>query len=488
MDRGRQRLLVVSGEGADSVVALLASRGQESVRADDVRQASTLLDGSFVAAAFVPVTSPDNLAVLAELRARFPETALIAFGPDSEQLVRGALAEGATEYLPLPPQPATLALVLDTALANDPESAPDPSAASPGAPAGDLLGSSRAMATVRDTIARVAGSSATVLVRGETGTGKELVARAIHAQSARHGAPFIKVHAAALPETLLESELFGYEKGAFTGASKRKPGRVELAQHGTLFLDEIAEVSAATQVKLLRLLQDREYECLGGTRALRADVRLVAATHRDLEDMVRRGAFREDLFYRLNVVTVWLPPLRARRADIASIVEHYLRIFREQAGRRQLTIAPEALRALEGERWPGNVRQLVNFIERLVVLAQADAISAADVSRELGEQLAFLTQAAVLDSSAGPAVRVPSAVDVAEPPVVAGAAEPSPPSAGAQELLSAVRPLREDLRRAELRSITKALQSAKGNRALAARLLGISRRTLYTKLEEHGIE
>jgi two-component system response regulator AtoC len=204
--------------------------------------------------------------------------------------------------------------------------------------------------------------------------------------------------------------------------------------------------------------------------------------------MVRRGAFREDLFYRLNVVTVWLPPLRARRADIAPLVEHYLRLFREQTGRPQLAIAPDALRALEAERWPGNVRQLVNFIERLVVLAQADVISAGDVSRELGEQLEFLTQAAVLDSRAGAAVGVSPAVTAAEPPVAASTAEPSPPSPGAQELLSAVRPLREDLRRAELRSITKALHSAKGNRALAARLLGISRRTLYTKLEEHGIE
>jgi two-component system response regulator AtoC len=310
-----------------------------------------------------------------------------------------------------------------------------------------------------------------VLVRGETGTGKEVVARAIHAHSGRHAAPFLVVQAAAVPDTLLESELFGYEKGAFTGATTRKPGRAELAEGGTLFFDEIGDVSPAMQVKLLRLIQEREYDRLGGTRTQRADVRILAATHRDLEDMTARGAFREDLFYRLNVVTLWLPPLRARREDIAAIVQHYLEVLRVENDKPELTLDDAALRLLQAQRWPGNVRQLVNFIERLVVLARGGVIGADDVRHDLDEQLEFLTQASALEA------RVP----------IVAPLEEAESNAKVSFVSSAVRPLREDLRRAEQRALVKALRSARGNRALAARMLGISRRTLYTKLEEHEI-
>jgi two-component system response regulator AtoC len=333
-----------------------------------------------------------------------------------------------------------------------------------------MLGSSPAIQRVRDLIERIGPGDATVLIRGETGTGKELVARALHQHSERRDQPFVKTHVAALPDALLESELFGYEKGAFTGAAARKPGRVELAQGGTLFLDEIGEISPTVQAKLLRLVQDREYERLGGTRALEADVRFVAATHRDLEHMAQQGSFREDLYYRLNVVSIWLPPLRARRDDIALLAHACVKNLIQTSGRPPVELDDAATALLRSQRWPGNVRQLLNLVERLVVLATGPVITAEDVGRELDEQVSFSTQsseAVAVDHAACDAPREPSL------------AEGAP---------STVRPLREELRRAERHALEKALKSAKGNRSLAARLLGVSRRTLYTKLDEHEIE
>src|ERR1700687_1658062 len=223
------------------------------------------------------------------------------------------------------------------------------------------------MHEVIEPIRRASGGNATVLIRGESGTGKELAARMIHRQSARATGPLIKVQCAALPESLLESELFGYEKGAFTGAACRKPGRVELAQGGTLFLDEIGDLTPMVQVKLLRLLQDREFEPLGGTRSRQADVRFIAATHRDLEAMMAKGEFREDLFYRLNVIPIWLPPLRARPEDAGLLARHFCAVFSAHHQKPETSLDPTALGALRAQKWPGNVRQLQNFIERLVI-------------------------------------------------------------------------------------------------------------------------
>ena len=203
------------------------------------------------------------------------------------------------------------------------------------------------MREVEDLIRRAAGSTATVLIRGESGTGKELAARAIHDNSPRRNAPFVKIHCAALPDTLIESELFGYEKGAFTGAASRKPGRVELAEGGTLFLDEIGDVTPVIQVKLLRLLQDREFERLGGTQTLKSTARFVAATHQPLEELIKKRAFREDLFYRLNVVPIWIPALRARAGDVESLARHFCRQFGEANGRGPLELEPDALALLQ---------------------------------------------------------------------------------------------------------------------------------------------
>lgn len=309
---------------------------------------------------------------------------------------------------------------------------------------------SGAMRSVMTLLDRVAPSEATVMIRGESGTGKEVVARRLHELSGRAGGPLVKVHCAALPEQILESELFGYERGAFTGAHARKPGRVELAERGTLFLDEIGEISMSVQVKLLRLLQDRQYERLGGTRTLDADVRFVTATHRNLEQMVRRGVFREDLYYRLNVVRLDLPPLRERREDIEPLARHFCRNTNAQTG-RQVELTPEALARVVQAPWRGNVRELQNFVERLVVLSDGTDVSEKDVRLEQERALGLT-----------------------------GGSD--------QGVESSVISLDAALRRAERQALEKALRKAAGNRALAARILGVSRRALFYKLREHDIK
>jgi two-component system, NtrC family, response regulator AtoC len=312
----------------------------------------------------------------------------------------------------------------------------------------DLPGDSPAMQHCRQLLCRSARGASTVLLRGETGTGKELAARFVHAMSARAGGPFVRIHCAALPDTLLESELFGHEAGAFTGAVKRKPGRVELAEGGTLFLDEIGDVGLAMQVKLLHLLQDRQFSGLGSTESLVADVRFVAATHRDLEEMVAAGAFRADLYYRLDVVPVSLPPLRARSGDVPLLALRFLAEIARESDARDLRLDHEALALLAAYSWPGNVRQLRNFVERMVVLRNGPVLGAAEVLAQL--------RPPVPEAGAG----------VATPPAPA-------PSSG---LLAGRR------RAAERQALDDALVAARGNRTVAARLLGISRRTLYKKL------
>jgi formate hydrogenlyase transcriptional activator len=232
-----------------------------------------------------------------------------------------------------------------------------------------LIGNSPALEAVLEQVECVAPTDSTVLIQGETGTGKELIARAIHNISSRCGRPFIKLNCAAIPFDLLESELFGHEKGAFTGAIAQKIGRFEMADKGTLFLDEVGDIPLALQPKLLRVLQEQEFERLGSTRTHQVDVRLVAATNRDLTDMVKRGAFRSDLFYRLNVFPVLLPPLRARREDIPALVSHFVEIYSRRMGKQIEDIPSEAISTLSSYEWPGNIRELQNFIERSVILS-----------------------------------------------------------------------------------------------------------------------
>jgi two-component system response regulator AtoC len=472
----------LAGKGAGELTSVLERRGARVETVGSPADAVLRIDSAYFDAALIEVAG-DGVAPLARLHESRPDVPLIAFGRDPEG--EPALGAGALEYLSLPVHEDALARAVDAALAREQAVALEPAA--PPAATAELLGASPHMQSVRETIARVAPGSSTVFIRGETGTGKELVARAIHATSARRERAFVKVHAAALPEELLESELFGYEKGAFTGAVARKPGRVELAEGGTLFLDEIGEISLKMQAKLLRLMQDREYERLGGAKTLSADVRFVTATHRDIKHMVEQGTFREDLLYRLDVVTVWLPPLRARRDDIPIIAEHYLGKFRGSNHKPAIRLDARAVDFLKAQRWTGNVRELVNFVERMVVLAKSDVIGLDDVRRELEEHETFTTQSVPQDrdflrvlSLSGPGT------PLAPVPQVSAATAP-PSSRGAPGTAEAIRPLREELRVAERRALVKALAHAGGNRTLAARMLGISRRTLYTKLDEHGL-
>ncbi|MBI2185587.1 MAG: sigma-54-dependent Fis family transcriptional regulator, partial [Acidobacteria bacterium] len=276
-----------------------------------------------------------------------------------------------------------------------------------------LFGNSQAMAEVRDLIERVSDTDVTVLIRGESGTGKELVARALHERSLRRERPFVKVNCAALPTELLESELFGFEKGAFTGAIQHKPGKFEFANHGTMFLDEIGDMSQPLQAKLLQVLQDGEFSRLGGKHDVHVDVRVITATNRDLETAVASGQFREDLYFRLNVVTISLPPLRARREEIPILTDHFLKKYSVQYNKPVTTISPELSRLFMEYRWPGNVRQLENMIKRMVVLGSETPIVA-----ELEQPAAYH---AYRPQPVGAAPRPPAAPSppaaVAEPPV-----------------------------------------------------------------------
>ncbi len=246
-----------------------------------------------------------------------------------------------------------------------------------------IVGHSRALRDVLDLCARVAGSNATVLLLGETGTGKEVLSRHIHVHSPRREKPFIAINCAALPETLLESELFGHEKGAFTGAVAQKIGRFELASGGTLFLDEIGDISQSTQIKLLRVLQEKEFVRVGGVKTVACDVRIIAATNRDLQKAMKEGAFREDLFYRLNVFPIPTPPLRSRRDDIPLLVEHFVRISAQQLNVPVPSVSDEAMAMLTSYNWPGNIRELQNIVERAVLLSDGQTVAAAQLPREI---------------------------------------------------------------------------------------------------------
>lgn len=310
---------------------------------------------------------------------------------------------------------------------------------------GDMVSRSAAMRRIFDLLPQIAPSDATVLIHGETGTGKELLARAIHNLSPRKGKPFVPVNCGALPDTLLESELFGYVKGAFTGAGKDKPGRFALAEGGTVFLDEIGDISPALQVRLLRVLQERTYEPLGDTQTRHADVRIIAATHRDLAALIRKGAFREDLFYRLNVVPLTIPPLRERREDIALLADHFLAVFREKNKKPLKAISGKALDLLVRYDWPGNVRELENCIERAVILARDEVIVPADLPPQIHQQP---------HDSADAALGLPYGISLDE---------------------------------MEKALILKTLDETGGNRTRTAEILGINRRTLQNKLKDYGI-
>lgn len=309
----------------------------------------------------------------------------------------------------------------------------------------NIIAHSAKMQEVLAIVERVAGTNSTVLLGGESGVGKDLIARAIHQNSRRASGPFIKINSTAIPDNLFESELFGYEKGAFTGASTSKPGKFELADKGSLFLDEIGDVPAPIQVKLLRVLQEREFERLGGTKTIKVDVRLIAATNKDLRAALEQGTFREDLYYRLNVVPIDIPPLRDHKEDIPDLVNHFLLRFSRENGGTPKTITPAALKLLMDFHWPGNVRQLENTIERAVALSAAPVIDASDISLDSG----IRGQAAA-----------------ASTPIL---------------------PEGMTLEQWEDEIIREALRRAEGNKSQAARMLGLSRNALRYRLGKIGV-
>ena len=336
---------------------------------------------------------------------------------------------------------------------------------------GAIIGDSPALKEVLAKVEQVAPTTSTVLLRGETGTGKELVAHAIHINSQRESGPFVRVNCAALAAGVLESELFGHEKGAFTGAIARRSGRFELADGGTLFLDEVGDLPMEVQIKLLRTLQERELERVGGNETIKVDVRVVSATNRDLEAMITEGKFREDLYYRLNVFPIHLPPLRERPGDVAHLVEHFVAKFARQAGKPLRGFSPEALAQLQSYTWPGNVRELENIVERATIVARGTEVAASDL--DFGRRGT---------SSSGPVpVAIPANAATTQPMGFPAATAPtSNPAAG--------RPLAARLLDEERREIMAAIEREAGNIAGAARALGINRSTLYYRLRKHGLE
>ena len=469
MSRSMNTVLVVDDDPAVGKVlgALLHQDGLRACHAASGVEALKELDRQPVDVVITDLRMPgmDGMELLTRVHRQLPDLPVVMLtAHGTVDLAVEAMKAGASEFMLKPFDRQEILYVIRKvmkAASRRADAVPRTFLAGSG-----IIGDSPAMDEVHRMIRRAAASDSTVLVRGESGTGKELVVRAIHQQSPRRKGPLIKVHCAALPDTLLESELFGYEKGAFSGAPSRKPGRVELAHGGPLFLDEIGDISPAVQVKLLRVLQERQLERLGGTKTITVDVRFVAATHRDLESMLSTRDFREDLFYRLNVVPVWLPPLRDRGQDIELLARHFCVELGKVNRKLEVDIEEEALRLLRSHPWPGNVRQLQNFMERLVVLSEQVIIDTAEVERELSR----LPGMAKLTAGSVPAEEPPRSAPVVE----------EPPE-GEMKTLDAWRA------EAEREALTRTLERCGNNRTKAARVLGISRRTLYNKLEEHGL-
>jgi DNA-binding NtrC family response regulator len=439
-DERNIRSLISRVLGQDNIEVHTAGTGKDGLElADQIDPDLAMVD--------LRLPDIDGIQVLRELRSRHPQTAVImitAFGHIESAVA--AMKSGATDYLEKPFQHLEK-LRISVSRALEEVKARREITRLQGLQEGkyrtnQIIGESASTRRLREVITQLAESEAhTILVQGESGTGKELVARGLHYESARRHSPFMEVNCAAITETLFESELFGHEKGAFTDAKSTKKGLMELADGGTLFLDEVGEIPLASQAKLLRCLQERTFKRVGGTRDLKVDVRVIAATNRSLEAMVREGKFREDLFYRLNVIPLTIPPLRERREDILPLARHFLSEANSTFHKAVKRLEPETESLLLGNPWPGNVRELKNLIERLVILSTGDAIEADHLPPPFS------------GSADGPAVE-----DVSREP----------------RTLEAI----------ERAYIVKVLRQANGNKSEAAKILGITRQTLRKKLTE----
>jgi DNA-binding NtrC family response regulator len=466
------------------LVAMLRRDGHEVVQAASGLEAIERLADVDVVITDLRMPGADGMEVLRTAAKTFPQVPVImitAYGSVGQAVE--AIKAGAFDYIEKPFEQDSIRTIVEKAInqAAANRTAPRPTLYPPGDPEATgrfgLVGHSPEIQSIFAVIERVADTPSTVLITGESGTGKELVAKALHEHSRRKTEPFIKINCAAIPKTLMESELFGYEKGAFTGATSSKPGRFELADGGTLFLDEIGEIPVEMQVKLLRAIQESEFERVGGIKTIKVDVRLVTATNRDLELETQRGNFREDLYYRLNVVPLQIPPLRKRTGDIPLLVTHIIKKFNERLRKTISGIADDALAALEAHTWPGNIRELENVLERTILFTKGDRIERADL------QLAGANDPHHHATPPAGAATISGAIPI----ILDDDDEPlgSEPAGAAHGSLKDI--VRAETSRVERELIVKALDETGGNVTQAARLLKISRKSLQMKMKEFGL-
>ncbi|MBM4322090.1 MAG: sigma-54-dependent Fis family transcriptional regulator [Deltaproteobacteria bacterium] len=451
----KAKILIAEDEKTqrDLLEGFLKKEGFSVEAASDGKQAIAKIEGTFFDIAFLDYKMPelDGLHTLREIRKRFPDLPVVmmtAYG--TVETAVASMKEGAIDYLTKPIDLDELLLIIRKVLERSNlirENEDLKARLQERYTFQNIIYGSPKMEEVMGLVARVAPSQATVLIRGESGTGKELIANAIHYASARSEKPFIKVSCSAIPETLLESELFGHEKGSFTGAIQKRTGRFEEADGGTIFLDEIGELSASTQVKLLRILQEREFQRLGSNLTLKTDVRVIAATHRNLEEAMKKSLFREDLYYRLNVISILLPPLRERKEDIPILLDHFLKKYSKVNQKKIHDLSKEALTILLRHPFPGNVRELENLIERAVVLCRGEVITTQDLPFHLQEG----------------------------------------PSEKQWEFSRKIKTLPDSLEEIERDMIVNALHQHQGVQTRAAESLGISERVLRYKMKKYGI-
>jgi two-component system response regulator AtoC len=484
---GNPQIMVVDDDVAmcTFLEAFLAARGYAAITVTNAEDAVRRYDESRPAAVILDIVMPghmDGLDALALFRKIDRDVPIIILsGQGRTATVVQAMKLGASDFVSKPFEDADL----DTPLANalrqhklTREVATLREQLESQSNRTMLFGNSERMAEVRDLIDRVADTDVTVLIRGESGTGKELVARALCSSSLRRDKPFVKVNCAALPTELLESELFGFERGSFTGAVQHKPGKFEFANRGTMFLDEIGEMSCALQAKLLQVLQDGEFSRLGGKHDVRVDVRIVAATNKDLEQAVADGQFREDLFFRLNVVSIKMPSLRDRREDVPALCDYFLKKYSVHYNKPYHELSQDTMRLLQEYDWPGNIRELENLIKRTVVLGSESAMR-----KELIQGVALAAhRLAALDAQKIRTVTPPQPAPAPEP-APAAPADMTPPANCSLKDVS-----RSAARGAERDLIARMLQQTRWNRKETADILGISYKALLYKIKENGLD
>ncbi len=460
----KPRILVVDDERNLRTVlcANLKREGYETIQAVDGAQAIDILNKEEVHVIVTDLRMPtvDGMELLDHVQKKYPFVPVIMItAHGTVDTAVEAMKKGAFDYITKPFEQAELKIIIGKAVRTS-KLAGNRILGAPEDGRFGMIGSTDAMHEIFEIIEKVADSPTTVLITGESGTGKELISRALHTESIRAKKPFIRINCAAIPKDLIESELFGYEKGAFTGAVGSKPGRFELAHEGTLFLDEIGEIPLEMQVKLLRALQEQEFERVGGIRTIKVDVRLIAATNQNLETAISEGRFREDLYYRLNVVPIRMPPLRERKNDISQIAEHIMGKYNERLKKDVSGIEQTAMAALMAYDWPGNIRELENVFERMMLFSSGEQLTMADVPPELLS---------------------------AERRAVATAIDSATASASAQGVGPLKELVKETTVRVEREVIVKALKETGGNVTRAAQMLQISRKSLQNKMKEYEL-